>query len=272
MILRNKLPLSVKNVSKTFIKGKKKRVMAVQNVSFDIKPGEIFGVLGPNGSGKSTLIRMISTLLIPDEGTVEVFGHNTERDSGKVRALINRVSVEASFFKKLSALENLLFTAGIYGINKKEAKKILYEIFEKIGLEKNRISDPLEDFSRGMQQKVSIARAFLSAPKLLLLDEPTTGLDPRAKIEVQALIDEVKETHGTTILLTTHDMYEAEQLCSRVSILHKGKIRKQGFVEALKAEVPKNKNGIVTLEDVFLHYTGEELNEKDYSEIVREVS
>src|SRR6056297_2857038 len=231
--------LSVAEVSKYFKKKRKKPIKAVDNVSFTIEKGETFGVLGPNGSGKSTLIRMISTLLIPDQGTISVFGFHTEKDSVKVRGLINRVSVEASFFKKLSAIENLLFTAGLYGISKKQAKEKLNYVFEKIGLEKKRLSDPIEDFSRGMQQKVSIARAFLTAPKLLLLDEPTTGLDPRAKKEVQSLIFEVKEKYGTTILLTTHDMYEAEELCSRVSILHKGKIMKMGYVNDLRQSVPK---------------------------------
>jgi len=272
MIANNDLALQVSDVSKQFKKKRKKPLKAVDSVSFSIKKGETFGVLGPNGSGKSTLIRMISTLLIPDEGSIKVFGYDTERDSVKVRGLINRVSVEASFFKKLSAIENLLFTAGLYGISKRKAKEKLYDVFEKIGLEKKRLGDPIEDFSRGMQQKVSIARAFITAPKLLLLDEPTTGLDPRAKKEVQSLIFEVKETYGTTILLTTHDMYEAEELCSRVSILHRGKIRKMGHIKQLKIGVPKKGLKETTLEDVFLHYTGTSLNDEAHVEEFREVS
>jgi ABC-2 type transport system ATP-binding protein len=270
MQFKSELPLNVKGVSKNFTKKKKKSIKAVDKVSFEIRQGETFGVLGPNGSGKSTLIRMISTLLIPDEGKIEVFGYDIERDSVKIRALINRVSVEASFFKKLSAMENLLFTAGLYGISKKDAREKLGNIFDKIGLDKKRLNDPIEDFSRGMQQKVSIARAFLTAPKLLLLDEPTTGLDPRAKKEVQNLIYEVKEAYDTTILLTTHDMYEAEELCERVSILHKGKIRKMGFVDKLKETVPKKGAKEISLEDVFLHYTGTSLKEEERE--LREVS
>ena len=263
-----KIPLSVNNVSKYFIKKRKKPLKAVDNVSFSIEQGETFGVLGPNGSGKSTLIRMISTLLIPDEGSIQVFGYDTEKDSVKVRGVINRISVEASFFKKLSAIENLLFTAGLYGISKRDAKEKLDYVFEKIGLEKKRLSDPIEDFSRGMQQKVSIARAFLTAPKLLLLDEPTTGLDPRAKKEVQSLIFEVKEKYGTTILLTTH-----EDLCKRVSILHQGRIRKMGPINQLKEGIPKKGLKQMTLEDVFLHYTGTSLLTNDVpAEELREVS
>ncbi|HOO31957.1 MAG TPA: ABC transporter ATP-binding protein [Thermotogota bacterium] len=273
MPLKDSLPLSVKNVTKNFIKNKKKCIKAVDNVSFEINQGETFGVLGPNGSGKSTLIRMISTLLIPDEGTIKVFGYDIEQESVKIRALINRVSVEASFFKKLSAIENLLFTAGLYGISKKEAREKLGNIFEKIGLDKKRLNDPIEDFSRGMQQKVSIARAFLTAPRLLLLDEPTTGLDPRAKKEVQNMIYEVKDTYNTTILLTTHDMYEAEELCERVSILHKGKLRKMGFVDELKKSIPENKTKAIGLEDVFLYYTGTTLkDEEEKEQELREVS
>ncbi len=267
MQFKSELPLAVINVSKNFAKNKKKPIKAVDKVSFEIRKGETFGILGPNGSGKSTLIRMISTLLIADEGKIEVFGYDIERDSVKIRALINRVSVEASFFKKLSAMENLLFTAGLYGISKKDAREKLGNIFDKIGLDKKRLNDPIEDFSRGMQQKVSIARAFLTAPKLLLLDEPTTGLDPRAKKEVQNLIYEVKETCDTTILLTTHDMYEAEELCERVSILHKGKIRKMGFVDKLKEAVPQKGVEKISLEDVFLHYTGTSLTEEELREV-----
>lgn len=273
MRMKDDKALCVKEVSKLFKKKRKKPIKAVDNVSFTIETGETFGVLGPNGSGKSTLIRMISTLLIPDQGSIKVFGYDIERDSVKVRGLINRVSVEASFFKKLSAIENLLFTAGLYGISKNQAKEKLNDIFEKIGLDKKRLGDPIEDFSRGMQQKVSIARAFLTAPKLLLLDEPTTGLDPRAKKEVQSLIFEVKQIYGTTILLTTHDMYEAEELCSRVSILHRGQIRKMGQVNQLKESVPKKGLKVTTLEDVFLHYTGTSLKEEnEQSEEFREVS
>ncbi|HPE68515.1 MAG TPA: ABC transporter ATP-binding protein [Thermotogota bacterium] len=269
-----KIALSVKGISKTFQKHKNKTIKAVDNVSFEIFRGEVFGVLGPNGSGKSTLIRMISTLLIPDTGNILVFGFDAEKEANSVRNLVNRVSVEASFFKKLSAMENLLFTAGLYGISKAKAREELLRIFDRIGLSRKRIHDPLEDFSRGMQQKVAIARAFLTSPNLLLLDEPTTGLDPRAKKEVQALIQEVCKEHDTSILLTTHDMFEAEELCGRVAIFHEGKVQKMGEVMKLKAAIPGGP--LVSLEDVFMHYTGTTLKEADSgfeeAETLQEVS
>lgn len=257
--------LEVDNITKIFKKNKNKEIRAVDSVRFEIMKGEIFGVLGPNGSGKSTLIRMISTLLIPDSGNIRIFGMDSVREANKVRYMINRVSVEASFFKKLSAMENLLFTAGLYGISKNIAKKKLMDIFDIIKLDKKRIHDPLEDFSRGMQQKVAIARAFLTSPELLLLDEPTTGLDPRAKREVQALMEKVKSESNTTILLTTHDMEEADMLCSRVAIMHKGKIRVQGDSEHLKKTVPDREKDC-TLEDVFMFYTGSSLSEEEAEE------
>ena len=191
----------------------KKETIAVNNVTFEVHEGEIFGVLGPNGSGKSTLIRLMATLLLPDQGDLKVFGLDVVKDSLKVQSLINRVSVDASFFKKLSPMENLMYGARLYGMAGAETKKQVVEILTRLGLEKRSIFSPMEEMSRGMQQKVAIARALLSKPKVLLLDEPTTGLDPRSKREVQAVIEELRDDYGTTMLLTTHDMIEADILC-----------------------------------------------------------
>ncbi|OGO30024.1 MAG: ABC transporter, partial [Chloroflexi bacterium RBG_16_54_11] len=197
----------------------KKVKVAVDHVSFEVHEGEIFGVLGPNGSGKSTLIRLIATLLLPDDGSITVFGNDVECQPMLVQRMINRVSVEASFFKKLSPMENLLYGARLYGMQGKETRRKVVEILTRLGLEKNTFTQPMEEMSRGMQQKVAIARALLSRPNLLLLDEPTTGLDPRSRREVQAVVRELNELHGTTILLTTHDMGEAEALCHRIAIV-----------------------------------------------------
>jgi ABC-2 type transport system ATP-binding protein len=238
--------------------GKKKVVVAVDRVSFTIHEGEIFGVLGPNGSGKSTLIRLIATLLLPDEGLIEVLGYDAVRQPKQVQRLINRVSVEASFFKKLSPMENLLYGARLYGMDGRETRRRVVEILTRLGLEKRTIYQPMEEMSRGMQQKVAIARALLSQPRILLLDEPTTGLDPRSKREVQAVVRELNQEHGTTILLTTHDMLEAESLCNRIAILDGGKIVALDTPEALKRSIPRNGHDI-TLEDVFLELTGKAL-------------
>ena len=233
-------------------------VVAVDRVSFTVQEGEIFGVLGPNGSGKSTLIRLIATLLLPDEGSIRVFNYDVVSQSMDVQRLINRVSVEASFFKKLSPMENLVYGARLYGLSGGETRRRVVEILTRLGLDKRSIYRPMEEMSRGMQQKVAIARALLSRPRILLLDEPTTGLDPRSKREVQAVIRELNQEDGTTILLTTHDMSEADNLCHRVAILDDGKIVALDTPVALKKMITKNGHE-PTLEDVFLELTGKKL-------------
>jgi ABC-2 type transport system ATP-binding protein len=245
--------------------GRKPAVVAVDHVSFAVPVGEIFGVLGPNGSGKSTLIRLIATLLLPDSGSVEVFGYDVVRQPMQVQRQINRVSVEASFFKKLSPMENLLYGARLYGMDGRQTRHQVVEILTRLGLEKRTIYQPMEEMSRGMQQKVAIARALLSRPRLLLLDEPTTGLDPRSKREVQAVVRELNREHGTTILLTTHDMLEAESLCDRIAVIDSGKLVALDTPVALKGLIPSNGHE-PTLEDVFLELTGKQLVKEDEAE------
>ena len=141
-----------------------------------------------------------------------------------VKRLINRVSVDAAFFKKLSPMENLLFAARLYGLDGETAKRDALAILARLGISEKRVGRPIEQMSRGMQQKVAIARALLTSPTLLLLDEPTTGLDPRSKLDVQTFIEELRETHDATIVLTTHDLAEAERLCGRITILNDGRV------------------------------------------------
>lgn len=246
-----------------------KRVVAVDNVSLRVPRGEIFGILGPNGSGKSTLIRCISTLLVPDSGSVTIFGLDVQRDEMAVKRLINRVSVEASFFKKLSPMENLMYAARLYGLSPDSAAPEARRILERLDLPVRTLKQPVEDLSRGQQQKIAIARALLTSPVLLLLDEPTTGLDPRSKHEVQAFVTELRDTHDATILLTTHDMYEADALCGRVAIIHDGKLVAMDTPEALKARVANGSGKTVTLEEVFMALTGKQLvNASDAVEAV----
>jgi len=266
--------IEIKNVSKRFVKkegwalpwrrnnGRRKIVRAVDGVSFQVERGEIFGVLGPNGSGKSTLVRLISTLLIPDEGQITVFGHDVQREEMEVKRMIGRVSVEASFFKKLTPMENLLYSARLYGLEAREARRIIVAILEQLGLHRDVIFRPMEEMSRGMQQKVAIARAFLSRPALLLLDEPTTGLDPRSKLEVQKLVRELRDSHHATILLTTHDMVEADVLCDRIAIMDEGRIVALDDPDGLKRRVGWSNGHGPTLEDVFLTLTGKRLQEE----------
>lgn len=239
-------------------------VVANEDVSFTVARNEIFGILGANGSGKSTLIRMISTLLIPDAGRIEVFGLDVRRDEAEVKKLINRVSVEASFFKKLSPMENLNYALRLYGRSGSSVRQETIATLERLGIERSKIDKPLEELSRGMQQKVAIARAFLTSPVLLLLDEPTTGLDPRSKKDVQKFVRELRDDHDATILLCTHDMHEAEELCERMAVLHKGRLVALDTVAGLKAGVA-TEMGVAapTLEDVFIHLTGQSLDDAE---------
>ncbi len=240
-------------------KTEQKLVVAVDHVTFDVQNGEIFGVLGPNGGGKSTLIRLISTLMLPDEGNITVMGFDVVRQPMKVQERINRVSVEASFFKKLSPMENLLYGARLYGLSAGDTRKQVIEILTRLGLEKRSVYSPMEEMSRGMQQKVAIARALLTHPQLLLLDEPTTGLDPRSKREVQTLVRELRSEFGATILLTTHDMNEAEMLCDRIAIMNSGRVIAMDTPQGLKALIQPKDGKEATLEDVFLELTGKPL-------------
>jgi ABC-2 type transport system ATP-binding protein len=234
------------------------RKTAVDSVSLEVERGEIFGILGPNGCGKSTLIRMISTLLIPDEGKVTVFGCNVLRDKNTVRRLISRVSVDAAFFKSLSPFENLRYSARLYGMNAKTAETKARDILEILGFPEKFFRKPMEECSRGMQQKVAIARAFLFTPRLILMDEPTTGLDPVSKKRVQEFIMSLRRERDVTILLTSHDMEEADKLCDRAAIMNKGKFVAVGKPDDLKARLP----GAKTLEDVFFGLTGEKIGEE----------
>src|SRR5262245_28823154 len=203
--------IEVRQLKKVFRKRKRQGLLkyvineqwAVKDVSFEVAYGETYGLLGPNGSGKSTLIRILSTLLIPDHGEVRLMGHKLPDEERAVRWKIGRVSVDAAFYKKLSARENLLYSAYRYGLaptrDQNRAEKRASDILELLGIESRRFSDPLEEMSRGMQQKVSIARALMINPPMLLLDEPTTGLDPKSRRDVQRFLEELREEEGTTI-------------------------------------------------------------------------
>ncbi len=254
--------LLAEHVTKRFQVGRKKRpVMAINDVSLRIERGEIYGVLGANGSGKSTLIRLFSTLLTLDTGRVEVFGKDIERDEMAVKRMINRVSVDAAFFKKLSPFENLAYAARLYGMDAKAAKAESIRILSRLGIAEKRLGRPVEQLSRGMQQKVAIARALLTSPILLLMDEPTTGLDPRSKLEVQSFVEQLRDTHDATIVLTTHDMDEAERLCRRIGILNEGRIVAEDTPERLKALVATDHGQEPTMHNVFMTFTGRSLDD-----------
>jgi ABC-2 type transport system ATP-binding protein len=242
---------------------KKKRAPALDDVSFEVARGECVAVLGQNGSGKSTLVRLLSTLLLPDGGSARIFGNDVVADARRVRRLVNRVSVEASFFKKMSAAENLGYAARFYGMTPGETRGEIPRILDGVGFPAERRGEPMEELSRGMQQKVALARALLTSPVLLLLDEPTTGLDPRSKLEVQEFVRELRERHDSTILLCTHDMGEAEALADRVGILDRGRLL---FLEPV--DEIKRRFGVATLEEAFFAATGKSI--EDVEEVVEQ--
>jgi ABC-2 type transport system ATP-binding protein len=234
---------------------------ALDDVTFTIARGECVTILGQNGSGKSTLVRLLSTLLLNDGGEARIFGHDVDREASTIRRLVNRVSVEASFFKKMSASENLSYAARFYGMTPRQTNVAVPEILAKVGFPPERRGESMENLSRGMQQKVALARALLTSPVLLLLDEPTTGLDPRSKLEVQEFIRQVRAEHDATILLCTHDMTEAEALSDRVGILDRGRLL---FLEPV--EDVKRRFGVETLEEAFFAATGREFENEGSDE------
>jgi ABC-2 type transport system ATP-binding protein len=244
-----------------------RRMPALNGVSFTMQRGECVAILGQNGSGKSTLVRLLSTLLIDDGGEARIFGHDAFRETRAVQRLVNRVSVEASFFKKMSASENLSYAARFYGMGPSQTRVEIPRILERVGFPADRRGEAMENLSRGMQQKVALARALLTSPVLLLLDEPTTGLDPRSKLEVQEFIKEVRVEHDATILLCTHDMLEAESLADRVGLLDRGELL---FLEPV--EDVKRRYDVETLEQAFFAATGRSFEQEgDADDEIREV-
>jgi ABC-2 type transport system ATP-binding protein len=241
---------------RTGLRRRRELVTALRGVSFEIARGECVAILGQNGSGKSTLVRLLSTLLLHDGGSATIFGHDVFKETRAVRRLVNRVSVEASFFKKMSSTENLSYAARFYGMTPDETRDEIPRILEKVGFPSERRGEAMEHLSRGMQQKVALARALLTQPVLLLLDEPTTGLDPRSKLEVQDFIREVRQLHDATILLCTHDLDEAEALAERIGILDDGDLICLDTVEAIK-----RKYASATLEEAFFAATGHGLED-----------
>ena len=261
---RPPLAVDVRDLRKEFSRRDKKagrfarkKRAALEGVTFAMERGECVAILGQNGSGKSTLVRLLSTLLLPDGGSARIFGHDIS-ETRAVRRMVNRVSVEASFFKKMSAVENLAYAARFYGLTPRETRERIPEILERVRFPKDRLTDSMENLSRGTQQKVALARALLTSPVLLLLDEPTTGLDPRSKLEVQQFIREIRESHDATVLLCTHDLAEAETLAERIGILDAGKL-----IALAPADELKQRYESETLEDAFFAATGKTLEDEE---------
>jgi len=235
--------------------------VALHELDLTVDKGGVTGILGPNGSGKSTLIRILGTLLTPDVGRAFVFGWDVVADALEVRRHVNRVSVEAAFFKELSPWENMVYAARLYG-NTGGTRRRVVEILETLGLPRDVIDQPMKQLSRGQQQKVAIARSFLTAPSLLLMDEPTTGLDPRSKKEVQSVLESLRSQREITVLLCTHDMDEAAAMCDRVLMMDGGRVLADGTPGELSTRY-----AAPSLEDVFMHLTGKRLEAEEMEEV-----
>ena len=235
--------------------------LALDQVCLHVDTGRITGILGANGSGKSTLIRILATLLTPDAGRASVFGYDVVTQAAEVRRHINRVSVEASFFKEMSPWENMLYAARLYGGGGEGTRARVEAMLERLGLPLDTLDKPMKQLSRGQQQKVAIARSFLTSPSLLLMDEPTTGLDPRSKREVQDLVRSIRRDRAATVLLCTHDLQEAEVLCDRVVVIDHGRV----LAEGTPAELIRIHAGLDggSLEDAFMRLTGKRLEEDE---------
>ncbi|MEE9610301.1 MAG: heme ABC exporter ATP-binding protein CcmA [Desulfatiglandales bacterium] len=214
---------------------------ALRGVNISIDEGDSFALLGPNGAGKTTIVRILSTLLRPSSGTVRIAGFDSTKETQKVKKVIGVVSHNTFLYDELTAMENLQFYAGAYGVD----VRIAHSLLEKIGL-LDRAHDFVGDFSRGMKQRLSIARSLLHDPKILILDEPSTGLDLQGKRVFYEIIEELN-SEGKTILLTTHQMEEAERLCKKAAVLYKGKVKAIGNLKDIK--------GTEGLDDAFLRLT-----------------
>ncbi len=233
-------------------------IQAVCDVSFDIFRGECFGLLGPNGAGKSTTIKMMTTLLPPDEGHIEIAGQTLKSNATRVREHIGYVPQMLSVDGTLTGYENLLIFSKLYGLSRTIRRQRIAEILSLIGLEDS-ADRQVKTYSGGMIRRLEIGQAILHEPKVLFLDEPTVGLDPLARKDIWAHIDTLARTKGITILLTTHYMDEAEALCSRFAIMSKGRIVASGTAEQLRSQMG---NMEATMDEVFAHYVGQVENQE----------
>jgi len=206
----------------TFIKDKKK-IVAVNNISFDVSKGEIFGILGPNGAGKTTIIKILTTLLAPTSGEAKVLGHHTFGEEKNIRHRINFIfGGERNLYWRLSARDNLIYFSDLYKISKKVREKRIPELLDRVGLT-DRADELVENYSKGMKQRLQIARGLINDPEIVFLDEPTLGLDPVGARDLRKIIANMAELKKT-VVLTTHYMYEADELCDRIAIINKGKL------------------------------------------------
>lgn len=240
--LNNESIIVVQNLTKAF-----GDFVAVDNITFNIKKGEIFGLLGPNGAGKSTTIRMLSTLTRPTKGTATIGGFDIVKQETEVRKMIGIVSEKMIMYNRLTARENLWFFGNLFGMQKDELNKRIDELLELVQLTEWKKAQ-VGTFSTGMKQKMNIIRALLNMPQVLFLDEPTLGLDPQSTVEIREFTRKLNQEHNTTILITTHMMMEADLLCDHIGIIDHGKIVALDTSTNLKNAISGANTTILTLE------------------------
>lgn len=243
--------ISVKGVTKKF-----KEVVAVDNISFEVRAGEIFGFLGPNGAGKSTTIKMLTTLLWPTEGSLFLSGHDVMKDQEAARKVFGIVFQDPSLDDELTAYENLELHAVLYGVDKKSMRQRIQDLMTLVELWDRRDSR-VKTFSGGMKRRLEIARGLLHHPKVLFLDEPTLGLDAQTRKLLWDYIGKLNENEGMTIFFTTHYITEAEAIADRIAIIDHGKIVATGTTEELKQETNTN-----NLEEAYLALTGKTVRDE----------
>jgi ABC-2 type transport system ATP-binding protein len=225
-------------IYKTFRSGwrGRKEKLVLKGIDLQIEHGEIFGILGPNGAGKTTLLSILSTLLLPDRGKVQILGIDGIQDGHKIREKVNISSGNANFLWSLTVQENLHFYGMLYGLTGKRREEKIDQLISLFNLEEHR-EVPFDQLSTGMKQRLSLAKSLLNDPAVLFLDEPTVGLDPSVSVWIRDHIRSIQKEKGMTVLLTTHNMKEAEYLCNRIAFLKAGKIVTTGTAEALKRMV-----------------------------------
>jgi ABC-2 type transport system ATP-binding protein len=241
-------------------------VRAVDGVSFQVAQGEVFGLLGPNGAGKTTTIRILVTLLRPDAGSAKIFGLDVRRDAMAVRRSIGYVPQQLSADATLTGYENVSLFARLYDVPARERHGRVMESLDAMGLAEAAVR-VAGTYSGGMIRRLELAQSLVNQPRLLVLDEPTIGLDPVARGDVWERLHALRDSLGTTVLITTHYMEEADQLCDRVALMHRGQLRAIGSPTALKEQLGK----VATLEDVFRHYTGDQIEDQGGFRDVRAV-
>jgi ABC-2 type transport system ATP-binding protein len=230
---------------------------AVDGIDLLVEQGSVYGLLGPNGAGKTTAIRAITTLLPVPAGMVRVFGHDVTRQRMRVRRLLGYVPQQLSADSGLTGRENIAMFARLFDVPRKSRPERVAAALDSVGLLE--VADRMAStYSGGMVRRLELAQALVSSPRLLILDEPTIGLDPIARASVWERIGEVRAATGMTVFVTTHYMDEAEQYCDRISLMHRGAIRATGSPQELKASLPA---GAGTLEEVFRYYTGDTIHE-----------